>query len=201
EQGDRALGVCAANDRVSPLVEALERSGVVVQSVSPTAMLALQQLGNAAAGLLVWAEGDRTNVFATDGGLGLAWALASNDAELKVAVNLLALEMEGDGSIVDVGRERKLDLYSAAARTAGAVLIGGARPWVELRRGAMAVEDPLRVVRRPINAALAAAVALCLVLTGVFFYRAHRYDRVAQNYETTLAERFKQEFPGWAAPA
>jgi type II secretory pathway component PulL len=201
EQGDRALGVCVANDRASPLVEALEKSGVVVQSVSPAGILALQQLGNGAAGLLVWAEGDRTNVFATEGGLGLAWALASNDAELKVAVNLLALEMDGDGgAVVDIARERNLDLYTAAARTAGAVLTGGARPWVELRRGAMAVEDPLRVVRRRINAALAAAVALCLVLTGVFFYRAHRDDRVAQDYETALAERFKQEFPGWAAP-
>jgi hypothetical protein len=200
EQGDRALGVCAPNDRVSPLVEVLEQSGVVVQSVSPAAVLALQHLGNAAAGLLVWTEGDRTNVFATDGGLGLAWALASNDAELKVAVNLLALEMEGGGSVLDVARERNLDLHTAATRTAGAVLAGGVRPWVELRRGAMAVEDPLRVVRRPINAALAAAVALCLVLTGVFFYRAHRYDRLAQDYETTLARRFGQEFPGWAAP-
>jgi type II secretory pathway component PulL len=201
EQGDRAQGVCVPNDRVSPLVEALEKSGVVVQSVSPAAILALQQLGNGATGLLVWAEGDRTNVFATDGGSGLAWALASNDAELKVAVNLLALEIDGgDASVVDVARERKLELYTAAARTAGAVLAGGVRPWVELRRGAMAVEDPLRVVRRPINAALAAAVALCLVLAGIFFHRAHRYDRLAQDYETTLAQRFGQEFPGWMVP-
>src|SRR5437773_1319612 len=46
EQGERALGVCVPNDRVSPLVEALERLGIVVQSVSPAAILALQQLGN-----------------------------------------------------------------------------------------------------------------------------------------------------------
>src|SRR4051812_19728408 len=40
--GDRALGVCVANDKVKPLVEALENAGVVVQSVAPAAMLALQ---------------------------------------------------------------------------------------------------------------------------------------------------------------
>ena len=55
-------------------------------------------------------------------------------------------------------------------------------------------------MRRPINAALAATVVLCLVLTTVFFYRAHRYDALAQDYETKLAERFKQEFPGWDVP-
>ena len=201
EQGERALGVCVPNDRVSPLLEALERSGVVVQSVSPAAILALQHLGNGLAGLLVWAEGDQTNVFATDSGFDLAWALASNDGELKTTVNLLALEVDGDATnVVDVARERKLDLYTAAARTAAAVLAGAARPWIELRRGTMAVDDPLRVVRRPINAALAAAVALCLVLTAVFFYRAHRYDALAQDYETKLAERFKREFPGWDVP-
>jgi hypothetical protein len=85
-------------------------------------------------------------------------------------------------------------------RRAPEVLGGTLTPWVELRRGALAIEDPLRVVRRPINAALAAAAVLCIVLTGVFVYRAIRYDRLAQSYEAQLADEFKREFPGWPVP-
>src|SRR6185369_3653064 len=41
---DTALGVCALNEKIQPLVEALEKSGVTLQSISPAAILAMQHL-------------------------------------------------------------------------------------------------------------------------------------------------------------
>src|SRR5258706_8319770 len=45
EHDASAVGVCVMNERIVPIVEALEAAGVVVQSVSPAALLAAQQYG------------------------------------------------------------------------------------------------------------------------------------------------------------
>jgi hypothetical protein len=123
-------------------------------------------------------------------------------AELKGPHHLAAIDLRDPSSAPDVaiGTRQELSIHDAVAAIAPDVLSGHVRPWIELRRDALAIADPLRVVRRPMNAALAAAGALCVILTAVFFYRSVRYDHLAQSYETQLANQFKAEFPGWPVP-
>ena len=220
---DSALAVCVPNDKARSLVESLEEAGVVIQSVTPAVMLAGQEMtrGNRIKGnmpaLFVWGEGEQANVICLENNAPTAWALVQEDpSSLAMQIDLAQMELAAPvgisscelsaatvSALQDQGHEistRADTLEGSVGRIAPEILSGAISPWFELRRGVMAVEDSLRAVRRPINAALAAAAILCVVLAGAFIYRAVRYDRLAQAYESTLAEAFKQEFPGIAVP-
>jgi len=99
-----------------------------------------------------------------------------------------------------ISNVKRLSIEQAVTESAPDLLSGRIKPWVELRRDVLAISDPLRVIRRPMNAALAAAAAVCLILAAVFFYRSIRYDHLAQSYEAQLANEFKLEFPNWPVP-
>ena len=216
EYDETALGVCAINDRVVPLVQALEAAGVVVQSIAPAAMLAAQQYrwGGSQTNVLLWRENDSINLITRAGDGPGRWSLTAGDADAaRFELNILLAELEGPHHVaaldlhdssaageLAIDTTDELSIEAAVTAIAPDVLSGRTRPWIELRRDALAIDDALRVVRRPINAALAAAAALCLVLAAVFFYRSVRYDRLAQAYEAQLANDFKTEFPGWPVP-
>ncbi len=221
--GERALGVCVPNDKVGPLVEALEAAGVVVASVSPAVMLAAQEMvrvdgaNNDSVRWLIWGEEAEVNLISLEQNQPMAWALTRDDPrELAMqldlslmhtgqALEIVACEVSEDaieamrqaGHQVSESRQR---LDGAVTRIAGDVLSGAISPWFELRRGEMAVEDSLRAVRRPLNAAMLAAVVICFVLASAFLYRSVRYDHLANSYEKSLAEEFQKEFPGMTVP-
>jgi hypothetical protein len=216
EHDHAALGVCAMNDRIVPLVEALETAGVVIQSISPAAMLAAQQFrwGGDETNVLLWREGEFINLFTRMGDAPGRWSLTADNADaVRFELDVLLAELGGphhvaaidlrdssavSGVAIEINQE--LSIQDAVTAIAPDVLSGRLRPWIELRRDALAIADPLRVVRRPINAVLAAAAVLCLVLAAVFFYRSVCYDHLAQSYETQLANQFKAEFPAWPVP-
>ncbi|HEY7115774.1 MAG TPA: GspL/Epsl periplasmic domain-containing protein [Tepidisphaeraceae bacterium] len=211
----RALGVCVPNEKIQPLVQALEEAGVIVQSIAPVALVALQDWTAHASsagepGILVWGErGAGVNVFAIDEHhRPLTWSLLppqSDQLNLQIElaranldsdVEPLALDVDPSMSIPDDPRHLDAALDNAAADALG----GHTTLWIEFRRGALAVADPLRVVRRPLNAALVAAIVLCVCLITMFLYRGWRYDRLARSYEDQLAAQFHSEFPGWPVP-
>jgi hypothetical protein len=218
---DPALGVCVANDRVRPIVDALEAAGVVVRSASPAAMLAVQALGPARSGvrLVLWGEGGgRTNVVSLRAGTPSAWSFSA-DGGLAMELDVALVELAGDVAqavacdlppgLVALAHDRGVadvradptTLEQAVTRAAPHVLSGSVTPWVELRRGQLGFDDRLRVVRRSINAALLAAAALLLVAAGVFAWRAAAYDALAQAAEREAADAFRAEFPNWSVPA
>ncbi|MDB5324243.1 MAG: hypothetical protein JWN40_5874 [Phycisphaerales bacterium] len=222
EHDESALGVCVANDRVVPIVKALEAAGVVVQSMSPAALLAAQHYGwgGAATTVLLWREGASINLITRAGDVPDRWSLASDQLEaVRFELDVLLAELEGSQQAVAIDLDQSPIIEELAAVTGLAitavqnltieqtviaiapdVLSGRVKPWVELRRDALSISDPLRVIRRPMNAALTAAAAVCLVLAAVFFYRSVGYDHLAQSYETQLANEFKLEFPNWPVP-
>jgi hypothetical protein len=222
-EGDRALGVCVPNERVRSLVEALEGAGVVVASVSPAVMLAAQELARgtpesaASNRLFLCGEEGEVNLVALRQGRPVAWALTGIDpAILTMQTDLVVNEIGEDAGLIasdlpdgvaDALRSAGYTfstppqtLEKAVVRVAGDIIQGGLAPWFELRRGAMAVEDPLRAVRRPLNAALLAGVVVCFVLALALVYRSVRYDHLADSYEKSLADEFQKEFPRMAVP-
>jgi hypothetical protein len=217
----KALGVCVPIDKVQPLITALESAGVVVQSVSPAVMLAVQEFTRQTPSnpgesrVLVWGEGERASVLTLHDNLPAAWALVHADPQaMQMQVDLATMELDGEievlafglpdaaiTAIQHVGIAARLNTLEASiTRIAGPILSGAFAPWFELRRGAMAVEDPMRAIRRSINAALSAAAILCVVLTIVFVYRSIRYDHLAAGDEKQLAEDFQSAFHGWSIP-
>lgn len=221
--GERALGVCVPNDKVGPLVDALEAAGVVVASVSPAVMLAAQELVRSTPAsdpsdrLFLCGEASEVNIIALKEDRPKTWALTgSNPAILTMQADLALNEIADDAEflacdlpdgVVDALRSAgyeispgRASLDATVSRLAGNMLSGGIAPWFELRRGAMAVEDSLRGVRLSINVALMVAIMFCVVLAGAFVFRSVRYDHLANSYEKSLADEFQKEFPGMTVP-
>jgi len=73
-------------------------------------------------------------------------------------------------------------------------------PPVELRRGKLACDDPLRQVRLPLQTAIISVALLMLILAGSFLFRAHRYDELSRSAESQQLESFKSALPNQMPP-
>lgn len=210
----RALGVAVREDVVSPLLHSLESLGVAVQSICPAALLAAQHLAESdGSQRLLIGEGDRINLIALRHSLPTAWSLvAGQPSELRLNLDLLAMQSGEEPPVRACGVDAALlaDLGAQSvpipprqvAAIAGAgVLQNRLKPWVELRRGALAISDPLRQHRRALDALLAAAALFFICLAGTLLWRAHRYQKEGQLAERRMADEFTATFPGWSVPA
>jgi hypothetical protein len=211
---EKLLGVCVRLDLLRPLVDALEAEGVAIDLISPASLLAAQALlrpGNSQ--VMVLAEPDAISVIGIERDEPAAWSVAPPEpADVALHAGLAPTKNQS-GVTRCFGLEPKLtaelpgieieqdDPDEAAARMGRLALLGRARPWIDLRRDALAARDRLRAYRRALNAALAAAAALLLAVAGVTFGRAQRYEAAARWQERAMVESFRTEFPGWSVPA
>jgi type II secretory pathway component PulL len=213
QTGGRALGVCVREDAIAPLLNSLETCGVAVQSVTPTALLAAQQLAEAQTSQnLLIGEGDQVNIIAVRDGAPLSWSVVPAMADdVQLQLDLVALDVGDDSTLRACGIETEIlagrpveraksTERTVAAMAGAAVLAGRRRPWIELRRDALAIEDPLRLHRRGLNALLAMAALFLLALTAGLLWRAHRYDHLAKAAEEKMVEAFSAAFPGASVP-
>jgi hypothetical protein len=220
-----ALGICVRRTALTPVVEALEESGVAVAAICPASLLALQYMmrdgGPLAAPPLpdavVWPDerGETLELFVLRDRRLHGWYVLANRAKdllMHVAMaapsgTLAAMALEPElrtalGTRPQL-RVRELAAESpstAAASLAGAVLDGKVIPWIDLRREALAVSDPFRQVRTPLTVA-AAAVVLCLIcLCAAMLWRANRYDTMANHLADEQQAAFRQAFPTGSVP-
>ena len=182
-----ALGVCVRIDRLAPLVDALEAAGVHVQSISPTALLS----ADGADGIVLVRESEQTSVLLVTRGMLTSWALVES-AEAERAIAIASMRFDAPPAVRTIDQ---LDEHAADR-----ILAGTKPPLIELRRGALAARDRMRAYRRPLNAALAAAAVLLLVIAGTLLLKAHRYTTQEREDQAELASAFEKSFPGWALP-
>jgi hypothetical protein len=90
--------------------------------------------------------------------------------------------------------------WELAAVAAQQSLSGINPPPVELRRGKLACDDPLRQVRLPLQTAIISVALLMLILAGSFLFRAHRYDELSRSAESQQLESFKSALPNQMPP-
>lgn len=211
--GNRALGACVREDVIAPLLHSLENFGVAVQSISPVALLAAQQLAEAGGSqILLIGEGDQINVLLIRGGVPVSWSLLpARNADLKLHVDMLAMESDEDLPLRACGVQ-PVSLGGLAAQAVpipprqvtaiagAAALENRLKPWIEFRRGSLAISDPLRQHRRALDALLGAVAVFLICLTLGLLWRAHRYQRDAQAAELKMADEFSATFPGWSVP-
>jgi hypothetical protein len=221
----RALGISISTDLLKDLVEGLEAVGVSIQCISPAALLAAQGIPPVDGQdpyILLCADAtddqSQLSLIAFESGRPVNWALLPADVtDIKLQLELVALDVGGsphveacgvDADLVDNLTEatgliisvRDETVTEAAAHFATEIVAGRQRPWVDFRRGPLAIADSLGLHRRPINALLAAAAAMFIVFAGMMFFRGWRYDHAARAADVQLAEEFHQQFPGFAAP-
>ena len=223
----QAVGVCARIELLRPLLDALEAVHVPVQSVAPAALLVAQHLAGRASESPVLllsggldGGGESIDAIAIDEAGALAgWAvLPADPVDLELHLGLLSMSLPDTPKLESCGLdaayvesiETKLSVIvheldaspaSAATEAAAEVLQGRLRPWAEFRRGALAIRDPLRLHRKPLNAALAAALLLLVGVAAVLLVRAQRYSAIEASAQRQMADAFREQFPGWEVPA
>lgn len=220
-QGQQALGVAVAVQRLEPLVQALEQRGVAVQVICPASLLSIAALSSSLApyDLLIWEDGGRRELFyLANGSLQGWWLLSQEPQDLLLQLRILGVALgkplrvgaaglddptrsllagaEEVGTLGDVDAS----LAEAAARAAPALLDGSKRPLVNLRRDALAIRDRWRQIRSPLNCALTALILLLACCIGVLWWRAQGYGRVIQRVEDQQRGLFQQAFPGQSLP-
>jgi type II secretion system protein L len=217
--GQRTLGVCVQTEQVKPWVDELEQSGVLVQSICPTALLALQSLEDRSQiDAVLWGCGDEIELFTLRQGNLIGWfrlpaemqdlclhlkaARSDNPTKLRVFVcDLPEPLLEGLQQHDWIQLERSEQcLPRSATATAMSLLSGRHRPWIDLRRDALGTTDPRRQVRRPLNATILAAMLLLACACGAMLLRASQYNQQAVAYERQQEGLFAQVFPTQRTP-
>jgi hypothetical protein len=196
DAGDRSLGVAALVERLHPVVNALESNGIAVESIAPTALLAARLHAPRGEASVVRIDEDSvTNLITFRERTPVAWSAApASDVEMHVQI---ARHASGATDLLQPDEP----LISAAVRAGRDALRGRHKPWIELRRDALASPDRLRASRRALNAALATAAVMLVAIGATFLVRANRYAVATREAERKLADHFQAEFPGWAVPA
>lgn len=174
------LGLAARADLAKPWIDALEQSGIPIASITPTALLAAQDLASSqpSAILLLDTQSPRLiDQITVQDGRPVTWHLVSPATASAAPAIHAALQMGSQ------------------------ILAGSATPFVEFRRDSLAPRDALSNHRRALDALLACAAMLFLALTASFLIRAHRYDMRAAALEKDLSSQFSTAFPDWPVPA
>lgn len=222
--GCHVLGVAIDSESEKPLLDELEKQGIYVQSLSPTAVLAVQHLVKIVPSdeprLVVWQTGDRIEwyKFSANGRLH-DWRLFPADhstlarhlqlefthtQQLNVAVcDVSPALQETISSFSEVHLQEidlDVDLTEAAVIAAEAVLADDSGSWVEFRRGDLDSPDPYRSVRGPMRFAVCGVVALLIAMICGWSYRAYKFKQIADQYQQQQAAAFHEVFPGQSVP-
>lgn len=217
------LGVAVETVEVAPLLQALEDRGIVVDSLTPTALLALQghleSQGSDQTCVVLWQNGQRIEWFLVEDGQPTDWRVLPADAislrrELRVTtlnrvgpLPVVSYHLDVDllASVSDVyelpsDQPQDTTLKNAAVTHAYRVLSGQSKSWIELRRGVLAPSDPYRAIRGVVRFTTVAVVILLIALTVSFLLRSYRYQQLAEQIQKQQGQLFAQLLPGQPVP-
>lgn len=219
----KVLGVALEVNYVVPWIEALEQHGVVVQSIVPKSLLAVQALATSArlgsANLVLWRQGDWIEVFGLAEKTLRFWEIVQRDADAIVQrLALISLTQSERACVATIDLpdgwsplvSTVLNAESVSVLTeslddgafvaASSVLQGNYSPWIDFRREALPPHDPYRPVRGPLHFALVSA-ALCLVAAAAgLLIKAWQFEEQSLQYQGKQAKLFELALPGQSAP-
>lgn len=226
-QGTTALGVAVEPATLKPIVRSLETAGVAVTTVTPSALLILDQLRRRdclpADGLVVLIRQDHCDCFVTAGQKPQQWRYLSVDPvslRREVAVHLMAGDPARESplpvTIAAVDRravealERlepdiqvqyvELAEDETLLSAASGVLVQAERPWIELRRDEIGTYDPYVLVGGSLRFLTAACLLAVLSLTAVTWIHAGRYESAVQAFNAERGAIFQRLFPEARVP-
>jgi hypothetical protein len=210
-----ALGVAVAIEKLKPIVQFLESHGVFIAHICAAAILAAHQLQKSDVVLI--GNEESLELIQFEQGTISQWTLLPG--ELKIMTpHLLLFENEKaiSGTAIGISESLKYELaklpgiqwieslatdsINLAARAAHRILVEGDVTPIELRRGALAIGDSLRTVRKPLIATLAAIFLLGFSLAASLLIRAGQYDSQAQAAHRNQQQAFHSALPEQAIP-
>lgn len=216
--GSQRLGVAIDSRRLTEFIREVEQTGIRVQSVVPSILMATQSFADSD-GDFVWRGLGATDWVSVRGGQLQDWSHMPDDP--RAVVRTLKLEGVTDPRVVEDTADpghTATGSGSAFADDIGAALVHGASsvdhvssfaaklvgghvtPWVELRRGALANGDERRPYRRALNLFLLMAAALLVAFSLACWNRAGKYSAFAETAAADQRKLFKEAFPGSRVP-
>lgn len=218
----RSLAVCVRLEQVAPIVQALESAGVAIQSICPSALLAVQDRTRNGKGfnLVLWeCDVAEIELVAVEDGLPIIWHRISACAdELRRHASYVASQSSPPLKVLTICANAATTdalngiqgceyipapsqhLEEVAALAAVRVLNGTLTPTVDLRRDGLASGEPYRRIRKPLIAAFTAGTVLLVCLIGSLLWRAERYAALATQLRQHQETVFKEAFPTAAPP-
>ncbi|NQU23850.1 MAG: hypothetical protein HQ567_21420 [Candidatus Nealsonbacteria bacterium] len=220
---EEALAVAVEVALVGPLVAALEKAGLPVQSVAPLPLLALRQDMEADAPkaplVVLWQHENTVELFdVTDGRPRLWRSLAAEPNVLLRELHVLARTHREefsvrthclDGPLLDAVRSvpevqdlspHATAMAEAAATVAARRLQGQMQGWIELCRSPIGSGDPYGPIRGALRAVTITAVMLALMVSVALSIRTYRTQRLAEQYRQDQREAFQRALPDRAVP-
>jgi len=225
EHGSRALGVAVEIRRLRGILYELEAAGIVVQTILPAALLAMQgfvpALGADGPALAAVALNGQVELAEFDAGRICTWeTVEQSESALNRAIRakLLTRSFNGPFRLVVQGLDENLQnqlaevvdldvlksqgdsVLAACGRTAAEVLTGRTRAWFDLRRDQLAPGDRLRPIRRAMNVCVSLIVALLAGLAGALLWRTAKYENLTRDMQTQQARTYQALYPGQPVP-
>ena len=223
--GSSGLGVAVDAAALAPLVRELEQRGVAVQSITTTALLAVQScIGESSrhgATVILWQDENTVELVLVERSIPRGWVSVPADAEslvreLQVLVLSLGKPLEAvalslaDGlfeaaaEVLPVrrsARKEQLSLKEAASFVAADVASGRLTPWFELRRGQLGTDDPRRPVRGVLRFLSLAAATFLICVSVALIVRTGRFREQTLSLQEEQARIYQQAFPNERVPA
>lgn len=221
--GPHVVGVGVDRNRIFELVERLQQAGVMIESITPAALLAHAQLPTSGhsehAYLIVWQNQDTIDLLLVASRHVTRWNTLPAEADC-LAIELRQLEHENKlpklvlacdlndvlvQSIRKVApeaeiQEHAVSLLALAAIHAEQRHLGEVDVGIELAQGQLGACDPLRTLRKSLQAATIALAIFLVVLAICCTWRATRYEALAENITQQKKDLFRQAMPGKRVP-
>ncbi len=221
------FSVTSDTAQLLPVVRALEEAGIMVASISPAAMLVLQQLDAQRRvpkdGLLLLADDTHCDLFLLSRARPCLWRWLprdANDVYREVGAYLLSHTVDEAAAPLPVSAfnlgeasqalqelesdlrvsNQTCDVPATLRQAATDVLLRGRRPWIELRRDQIGQYDPYKPVRGSMQFLLVAALLLLASVTYAVWTLGDKYQAATLSLEDQKRELFRELFPGTRVP-
>jgi type II secretory pathway component PulL len=204
--GPNVIGIAVCASKFLPLVQQLESRGILVQSIVPTALAAVQ-FQSIARQCVAWRSNEAVEVIAwNDSGLrfwshlpdeprAVARALDVEEFDTVTLLEEPGCESQIFPAAIEASQTASASMFNQASSCAAEIVSGNVTPWIELRRGVLANGDLHRPVQKSINWLLAAGGALLILFSLACWFRASAYERQAEQFADEQQSLFKQVFP------
>ena len=221
------FAVALAKDMWRDFLSQLQERKIVITSICPYVLLALQELMQSEAGknatVLVCTFDDHVEVVVLENGSPVEWQYLPGDRPtLARFLTVFCMKYEdrpnvhfirpgneqsdiADLTLAGVSNitteERSSDsMLEVACRSAYVINRGKRRPWIQLAKSHLAIADPYRSFRAPLLAAIGAFVLLGAVTTGALMMRSRAYEQESQRFRAEQVALFRDIFPEHPIP-
>lgn len=221
--GVNGLGIAVSAAALAPLVQDLEQRGVIVHSITSTALLAVQvkagNIGQKGPAILLWEDSERVEVVLLERAVPRRWiSVPADAASLTRELQALVLELGKPVEVISMrlpepllaaaeqilpvrGIDEPVSMREAATIAAADVLAGRLTPWFEFRRGKLGADDPRRPIRGVLRLLGFTAAVFLVCLTVALLSRASRFRQQTLSLQEEQAKVFQQAFPNERLPA